>query len=71
MIKESTMEKTSLRSNWEYGTLENAVNKGSSNISLNKVKEDDGEFPLFSAKGYNKNISFFHQEKEYLAIIKD
>jgi type I restriction enzyme S subunit len=57
--------------NWEYGTLENAVNKGSSNISLNKVKEDDGEFPLFSAKGYNKNISFFHQEKEYLAIIKD
>ena len=71
MIKESTMEKTSLTSNWEYGTLEDAVNKDSSNISLNKVKEDDGEYPLFSAKGFNKNISFFHQEKEYLAIIKD
>ena len=71
MIKESTMEKTSLTSNWEYGTLEDAVNKGSSNISLNKVKEDDGEYKLYSAKGYNKNISFFHQEKEYLAIIKD
>ena len=71
MIKESTMEKASLTSNWEYGILEDAVNKGSSNISLNKVKEDDGEYQLYSAKGYNKNISFFHQEKEYLAIIKD
>ena len=71
MIKELTMKKTSLTSNWVYGTLEDIVNKGSSNISLNKVKEDDGEYQLFSAKGYNKNISFFHQEKEYLAIIKD
>jgi len=56
---------------WEYGVLEDAVNKGSSNISLNKVKDDEGEYPLFSAKGLNKTISFFHQEKEYLAIIKD
>jgi type I restriction enzyme S subunit len=71
MIKELTMAKQSLTSNWEYGTLGDAVNKGSSNISLNKVKEDDGEYQLYSAKGYNKNISFFHQEKEYLAIIKD
>lgn len=71
MIKELTMEKTSSTSNWEYGILGDAVDKGSSNISLNKVKDDDGEYPLFSAKGLNKNISFFHQEKEYLAIIKD
>jgi len=60
-----------LQKGWEYGTLADAVNKGSSNISLNKVKDDDGKYKLFSAKGYNKNISFFHQEKEYLAIIKD
>ena len=48
MIKESTIENQSLTSNWEYGTLEDAVNKGSSNISLNKVKEDDGEYKLYS-----------------------
>ena len=59
-----------MKKGWEYGILEDAVNKGSSNISLNKVKNDDGEYPLFSAKGLNKSISFFHQEKEYLAIIK-
>jgi len=62
---------SNMKQGWEYGILEDAVNKGSSNISLNKVKDDEGEYPLFSAKGLNKNISFFHQEKEYLAIIKD
>ena len=51
--------------------LDNAVVKGSSNISLNKVKNDEGVYPLYSAKGFYKNISFFHQEEEYLAIIKD
>jgi type I restriction enzyme S subunit len=71
MTKEVTMEKQILTSNWEYGTLEDAVNKGASNISLNKVKEDDGEYQLYSSKGYNKNVSCFHQEKEYLGIIND
>ena len=56
---------------WKYGVLENAVKKGSSNISLNKIKDDEGEYPLFSAKGFSKNISFFQQEKEYIGIIKD
>ena len=56
---------------WKYGTLEDAVKKASSNISLNKVKDNEGEYPLFSAKGFNKNISFFHQGQDYLAIIKD
>ncbi len=57
--------------NWKYGTLEDAVNKGSSNISLNKIKDEVGEYPVFKAKGFAQNVSFFHQEKEYLAIIKD
>ena len=60
-----------MKKNWEYGILEDAVKKGSSNISLNKVKDDEGEYPLFSAKGFSKKISFFQQEKEYLGIIKD
>ncbi len=60
-----------MKKDWEYGVLEDAVKKGSSNISLNKVKDDEGEYPLFSAKGFSKKISFFQQEKEYLGIIKD
>ena len=67
MIKENK----SIPSEWKYVTLSDAVDKGSSNISLNKVKEDNGGYPLFSAKGLFKHISFYHQEKKYLAIIKD
>jgi type I restriction enzyme S subunit len=57
--------------NWNYGVLDDVVSKGSSNISLNKIKDDEGEFPVFGAKGYMQSVSFFQQENEYLAIIKD
>ncbi len=61
----------SLPKGWEYGVLDDVVTKGSSNISLNKIKDDDGYYPVFGAKGFAKNVSFFQQDKEYLAIIKD
>lgn len=60
-----------MKQSWSYGILEDAVNKGSSNISLNKIKDEVGEYPVFSAKGFAQNVSFFQQDKEYLAIIKD
>ncbi len=54
-----------------YGTLGDAVTSATSNISLNKIKEDDGPYAVFGARGYMQNVSFFHQENDYLAIIKD
>jgi type I restriction enzyme S subunit len=60
-----------MRESWKYGILNDAVIKGSSNVSLNKILDDDGEYPVFGAKGFAKNVSFYQQEKEYLAIIKD
>lgn len=60
-----------MNQSWEYCRLEDAVIKGSSNISLNKIQGEDGEYPVFAAQGYVQNVSFYHQEEEYLAIIKD
>jgi type I restriction enzyme, S subunit len=60
-----------MNKDWSFGILDYAVNRGSSNISLNKIQEEIGDFPVFGAKGFVKNISFFQQEKDYLAIIKD
>jgi len=60
-----------MKKNWEFGVLGDAVDKGSSNISLNKIQNDNGEFPVYGAKGFAKNISFYQQENKYLAIIKD
>lgn len=56
---------------WTMVRLEDVCNKASSNISLNKVAGDLGEYPLFGASGLAKNIDFYHQEKEYIAIVKD
>jgi len=60
-----------MKQGWEYGILDDAVKKGSSNISLNKIKDEEGNYPVFGAKGFAKNVSFFDQNKDYLAIIKD
>jgi len=60
-----------MKSDWKFGILDDAVDKGSSNISLNKIKDDGGEFPVFGAKGFVQNVSFYQQENQYLAIIKD
>lgn len=60
-----------MRKDWKYGILDDAVDKGSSNISLNKIKDEDGEYPIYGAQGVVANVSFFQQSKDYLAIIKD
>lgn len=60
-----------MKKSWEYCQLEDAVTKSSSNISLNKLKSENGVYPVFAAQGFVQNVSFYHQEKEYLAIIKD
>jgi len=60
-----------MKQSWEYCKLEDVVTKGSSNISLNKIKNEDGKYPVFAAQGFVQNVSFYHREREYLAIIKD
>ena len=60
-----------MNENWKYGILDDAVIKDSSNLSRNKIKEDDGDYPVFGAQGFIQNVSFYQQENEYLAIIKD
>jgi len=56
---------------WTYGILDDAVRKDSSNLSLTKIEGDDGDYPVFGAKGFLQNVSFYQQESEYLGIIKD
>jgi type I restriction enzyme S subunit len=60
-----------MKKDWQYCNLEEVVSKESSNISLNKIENEDGIYPVFGAQGFVQNVSFYHQEKEYLSIIKD
>lgn len=45
--------------------------KASSNISQNQLLDNNGDFPIYGASGLIKNVDFFHQENEYIGIVKD
>ena len=56
---------------WEFQTLGDIFEKKGSNLSINKLKDDEGDFPLYGAKGFVKNISSYQISKDYIAVIKD
>lgn len=55
----------------EYIKLEEVCEKATSNISQKDLEDNFGEYPIYGASGLIKNIDFYKQEKEYIAIVKD
>ena len=64
------MEQT-IPASWEKKTLGDILDKGSSHIAANKLKDCDGEYPVWGASGLLKHVNFYEQDKEYIGIIKD
>ncbi len=60
-----------MKQGWEIKTIGNVCEKGSSNVSQNQLENEMGEYPIYGASGLIKNISFYHQDKPYLSIVKD
>jgi len=60
-----------MKTNWEIKTIDHACEKGSSNVSKNQLTNEVGSYPIFGASGFIKNISFYHQDKPYLSVVKD
>ncbi|MFC4803718.1 restriction endonuclease subunit S [Filifactor villosus] len=54
-----------------YVELKNLCNKGTSSIMQKDLEGIEGEYPIFGASGYIKNIDYYHQEREYIAVVKD
>ena len=54
-----------------FVTLDDVCEKGSSNLAQKDILDLDGDFPIFGAAGYIGNVNFYHQEKPYLAVVKD
>ena len=52
-------------------TLEYVCEKGASNLKQSDVVSMTGEYPIYGAAGYLGNVDFYHQEKPYVAIVKD
>ncbi len=60
-----------MREGWEMKKLGDVCKRGSSNVAQNKIQDDNGDYPIYGASGFIKNVSFYHQEKPYLSIVKD
>jgi type I restriction enzyme S subunit len=60
-----------MKEGWVLKTLGDVCISKSSNVSQNKLADEDGDFPIYGASGMIKQVSFFHRDKPYLSIVKD
>ncbi len=56
---------------WEIKTIGDVCVSASSNVSQNKLADDEGDYQIFGASGLIKKVSFYHRDKPYLSIVKD
>lgn len=51
--------------------LEDVCIRGSSNLRQKDIENITGDHPIYGASGYIGNADFYHQENEYVAVVKD
>ena len=51
--------------------LEDVCERGSSNLKQSDIIDKTSEYPIYGAAGYIGNVDFYHQEKSYVAVVKD
>ena len=59
------------RDDWKTYKLKDLLIVRSSNISINQLEENNGNYPLYGASGFLKNIDFYEMETDYISIVKD
>lgn len=60
-----------MKENWAYRKVKEVCDKASSNIVLNKIENNVGDYALYGASGFVKGVDFFHREEPYIGIVKD
>jgi len=60
-----------MKKDWQVLTIGDVCKSASSNVSQNKLANDDGDYPIYGASGLIKNVSFYHRNEPYLSIVKD
>ena len=51
--------------------LEDVCERGTSNLKQSDIAKTSGDYPIYGASGYIGNANFYHQEKPYVAVVKD
>ena len=52
-------------------TLGDVCKKASSNIAQKDLQDKTGKYPIYGASGLIKQVDFYQQDKEYIAVVKD
>lgn len=60
-----------MKDGWVVKKIKDICEKASSNITQQSLKDISGDYPIYGASGYIKNVNFYHQDKEYIGIVKD
>ena len=60
-----------MRDGYSIKRIKDICEKGSSNIAQKDLEGHDGDYPIYGASGFIKNVDFYHQAKEYVGIVKD
>lgn len=61
----------SMKEGWKMVKLKNICDKASSNVAQKDLDNNNGEYPIYGASGFIKNVDFFHYNKPYIGIVKD
>ena len=56
---------------WKEYKLKDLLTVKSSSISINQLDDNTGEYPLYGASGFLKNIDFCEMNRDYISIVKD
>ena len=51
--------------------LKDVCEKGTSNLKQSDILSLGGKYPVYGASGYLGNIDSYHQDKPYIAVVKD
>lgn len=54
-----------------FVNLNDVCEKASSNIAQKDIADNVGNYPIYGASGYIKDIDFYERDIEYVAVVKD
>ena len=60
-----------MKAGYSVKRIKDICDKGSSNVAQKDLEGHNGEYPIYGASGLIKNVDFFHQDREYVGIVKD
>lgn len=60
-----------MKQSFEVVKLSDVCNSETSNLTLKNLENNFGEYSLYGASGFIKNIDFYKQDKDYIGIVKD